>query len=226
MAELTKDGITISQDSGTGSAELKLKVANPPYQGFPDKIVNFTIQNTDHSVSKTFEARVEGVYIWQWGENFDNPPIEIGSNPQNLSFHVEGRGNVKLGKDVLLRYQRGDSGNAPDTLDVTFHIGGRDFPFHFVMGGSDIILNSSNWNLPEDLPEIYEWSCDGTIGVSNSNWDPIISVFVNHNMVTPFLRFNTLKTEIISLDPDSVTLAADGTESSVQLSTVGAWTVE
>lgn len=33
MAELTKDGITISQDSGTGNAELKLKVANPPLSG-------------------------------------------------------------------------------------------------------------------------------------------------------------------------------------------------
>lgn len=226
MAELTKDGITISQDSGTGSAELKLKVANPPYQGFNDKTVEFTINNTQHSISKTFEAKVEGVYIWQWGENFDNTPIEIGSNPQNLSFHVEGRGNVKLGKTVSLRYDRGDSGNVPDTLDVTFHIGGKDFPFHFVKGGSDITLDSSNWNLPEDLPEIYEWSCDGTIGVSSSNWSPIIRVFVNHRNMTPFLKFNTLKTELMVLDTSSVTLAADGTESSVQLSTIGAWTVE
>lgn len=131
-----------------------------------------------------------------------------------------------MGKTVSLRYERGDSGNVPDTLDVTFHIGGKDFPFHFVKGGSDITLDSSNWNLPEDLPEIYEWSCDGTIGVSSSNWSPIIMVFVNHRNMTPFLKFNTLKTELMVLDTSSVTLAADGTESSVQLSTVGAWTVE
>lgn len=33
MADFTKDGVTISPGSGTGNAELRVKVANPPIRG-------------------------------------------------------------------------------------------------------------------------------------------------------------------------------------------------
>lgn len=94
MAEFTKDGITITPGSGTGNAELKLKVANPPYQGFNDKTIEFTVQNTDYSVSKTLSASINGVTVWGWGEDYGNEPIQLGSSVEDLSFSVTGRGNI------------------------------------------------------------------------------------------------------------------------------------
>lgn len=59
-----------------------------------------------------------------------------------------------------------------------------------------------------------------------NNYDLEIEFSLSSTSFTPFIKVVYPPTEIISLNPDSVTLAADGTESSIQLSTIGAWTVE
>lgn len=243
MAEFTKDGITISPGSGSGSAELKIKVATPPYQGFDNKTVEFTVQNTDHSVSKTLSASINGIVVWEWGEDYGNEQIQIGSSVEDLSFSVTGRGNVLKTKQTNLSPARIgiQKSGSNDILvkSLKFFIPSID--------NENPIMTLSNWNGSltyldtfENWPDaewasqngdIYEWRMDIEL-------DPFLdpgsrSILLNFAPGEPVIPLNTRflyivqePTEIISLNPKSLTLAPDGTESSVQLSTLGAWTVE
>lgn len=244
MADFTKNGVTITPGSGTGNTELKVKVANPPYQGFNDKTVEFTIQNTDYSVSKTLQASINGITVWGWGEDSGIEPVQVGSNPEDLTFSVTGKGNILKYKQInssteasLYIRKSPESSRSIIVKSLKFFIPSID--------NENPIMALSNWDgsptylyTYENWPDakwalqngdIYEWRIDIELGPNTwySNYDLVIEFGSPSSFPeTPFIKVVQPPTEIISLNPDSVSLAADGTESSVQLSTVGAWTVE
>lgn len=243
MAEFTKDGITITPGSGTGNAELKIKVANPPYQGFNYKKVNFTVHNTDYSVSGDFSVKVPENPIWQWGENFDNTTLEVGASTDDLVVHVTGRGNI------LKLFKESDSSNALVSLKKKSN--STDFLLSLKLFIPSIdegnpIITLDNWdgtstylntfeNWPDDEwastnGDIYDWRMDIELEPNLGNSPKTISIEWNSSPTVlgkiPFITISQLPTTVLSLNPDSVSLASDGTESSIQLSAVGAWTVE
>lgn len=94
-------------------------------------------------------------------------------------------------------------------------------------------LTSAEFNWPDkewidtqDSP-VYDFRIEGEVEPNLTGFHQIgILVFEGYSFEEEALRIEQDPTTLISVSPDSVTLAADGTESSVQLSTVGAWTVE
>ena len=240
MADFTKDGVTISPGSGTGNTELKVKVANPPYQGFNDKRVIFTLTNQNQEAEVNLTAKLPSVKLWGTKENPAEPLplLNLGSDPNNLKFTLEGKGNI------LSMFQEYQVYIRTQYMNTDIHF--KYLKIYVPSKSEDPVLELSDFNqfskyLPEtpwpdqewidtqDSP-IYDFRIEGEVEPNTSNdiYDTTIE------FGSPVSSFSTViginikqsKTTLIGVEPDSVTLAADGTESSVQLSSVGAWTVE
>lgn len=148
----------------------------------------------------------------------------------DLVVHVTGRGNI-------LRYQVNhlleneaialDFGEYASYFsgDIKIMIGQNTYTIPPAEGL--VYLSSVSW--PSKSPnggDIYDFSMDIPLSTNMENSDRDISLYFRYLGNTPFITLKQKPTTVISLNTDSVTLASDGTESSVQLSTVGAWTVE
>ena len=95
MADFTKDGVTISPGSGSvGTTELKVKVANPPYQEFYQKAVDFTIIESTKNVSVNLKVNLPFVSVWKDNTTSLNPEITISKDPSDLTFTINGKGNI------------------------------------------------------------------------------------------------------------------------------------
>lgn len=207
MADVTKNGIIVSPNSGSGDTELKVKAQKANQGNRTVQTATYTVQ-AQNGPSKTLTANLEAANEFVKFTNGTTQAVDKGggvititgtSNSTKLTF-TKGSGDIVTA----------------DITSITYQAAGKSTVNGTAIEGDPGATASYNFTLTLNA------AANTTVNARSQQ----ITVKANSTSVTATITLNqTAGDPTLSINPETITVPQDGSEVSVQVTTNTTFTV-